>query len=171
MNRYLITSILFGSIILMTLSQGLIADEIKHKFKNPSFSGIGTASHYLTVENQEFSRKKEIEDALAAAKKAAEREADNTTLAKFIRNLESRIYAQMAKQLVESMFSNDEGVRFGSFVLEGSTVTYEVITNVDGSEFIRMTIVAEDGSSTVIEIPIGTGYFGGDGSDGSGDGG
>ena len=97
MNRYLITSILFGSIILMTLSQGLIADEIKHKFKNPSFSGIGTASHYLTVENQEFSRKKEIEDALAAAKKAAEREADNTTLAKFIRNLESRIYAQMAK--------------------------------------------------------------------------
>jgi hypothetical protein len=170
MNRYLITSILFGSIILMTLSQGLIADEIKHKFKNPSFSGIGTASHYLTVENQEFSRKKEIEDALAAAKKAAEREADNTTLAKFIRNLESRIYAQMAKQLVESMFSNDQGVRFGSFVLEGSTVTYEVITNADGSEFIRMTIVAEDGSSTVIEIPIGTGYFGDDGS-GTGDGG
>ena len=170
MNRYLITSILFGSIILMTLSQGLIADEIKHKFKNPSFSGIGTASHYLTVENQEFSRKKEIEDALAAAKKAAEREADNTTLAKFIRTLESRIYAQMAKQLVESMFSNDQGVRFGSFVLEGSTVTYEVITNVDGSEFIRMTIVAEDGSSTVIEIPIGTGYFGDDGS-GTGDGG
>ena len=148
----------------------VIADEIKHKFKNPSFSGIGTASHYLTVENQEFSRKKEIEDALAAAKKAAEREADNTTLAKFIRNLESRIYAQMAKQLVESMFSNDQGVRFGSFVLEGSTVTYEVITNVDGSEFIRMTIVAEDGSSTVIEIPIGTGYFGDDGS-GTGDGG
>jgi len=170
MNRYLITSILFGSIILMTLSQGLIADEIKHKFKNPSFSGIGTASHYLTVENQEFSRKKEIEDALAAAKKAAEREVDNTMLAKFIRNLESRIYAQMAKQLVESMFSNDQGVRFGSFVLEGSTVTYEVITNADGSEFIRMTIVAEDGSSTVIEIPIGTGYFGDDGS-GTGDGG
>ena len=170
MNRYLITSILFGSIILMTLSQGLIADEIKHKFKNPSFSGIGTASHYLTVENQEFSRKKEIEDALAAAKKAAEREADNTTLAKFIRNLESRIYAQMAKQLVESMFSNDQGVRFGSFVLEGSTVTYEVITNADGSEFMRMTMVAEDGSSTVIEIPIGTGYFGDDGS-GTGDGG
>ena len=170
MNRYLITSILFGSIILMTLSQGLIADEIKHKFKNPSFSGIGTASHYLTVENQEFSRKKEIEDALAAAKKAAEREADNTTLAKFIRNLESRIYAQMAKQLVESMFSNDQGVRFGSFVLEGSTVRYEVMTNADGSEFIRMTIVAEDGSSTVIEIPIGTGYFGDDGS-GTGDGG
>ena len=103
-------------------------------------------------------------------KEGAEREADNTTLAKFIRNLESRIYAQMAKQLVESMFSNDNPVRFGSFVLEGSTVTYEVITNEDGTEFIRMTIVDQEGSSTVIEIPIGTGYFGDDGS-GDGDGG
>ena len=68
----------------------------------------------------------------------------------------------MAKQLVESMFSNDGSVRFGSFVLEGSTVTYEVITNADGSEFIRMTIVSEDGTETILEIPIGTGNFGQD---------
>lgn len=137
------------------------ADEIVHKFKNPSFSGIGTGAHYLTIENQEHARKKAIEDALEAARKAAEREENNSTLAKFIRNLESRIYAQMAKQLVEAMFSNDESVRFGSFILEGNTVTYEVITNDDGSEFIRMTIVGADGTSTVLEIPIGTGTFGG----------
>ena len=135
-------------------------DEIVHKFKNPSFSGIGTGAHYLTIENQEHARKKAIEDALEAARKAAQREEDNSTLAKFIRNLESRIYAQMAKQLVESMFSNDESVRFGSFTLEGNVVTYEVITNADGSEFIRMTIVATDGTETVIEIPVGTGTFG-----------
>ena len=138
------------------------ATEIVHKFKNPSFSGIGTALHYLTVENQEFSRKKQIEEALEAAEKAAQREAENTTLAKFIRNLESRIYAQMSKQLVESMFQNDGAVRFGSFTLEGSVVTYEVITNEDGSEFIKMTIVDTNGTETVIEIPIGTGYFGSD---------
>lgn len=138
------------------------ASEIVHKFKNPSFSGIGTASHYLTVENQEFSRKKQIEEALVAAEKAAQREAENTTLAKFIRNLESRIYAQMSKQLVESMFQNDGAVRFGSFTLEGSVVTYEVITNTDGSEFIKMTIVDTNGTETIIEIPIGSGYFGSD---------
>ena len=138
------------------------ASEIVHKFKNPSFSGIGTASHYLTVENQEFSRKKQIEEALAAAEKAAQREAENTTLAKFIRNLESRIYAQMSKQLVESMFQNDGAVRFGSFTLGGSVVTYEVITNTDGSEFIKMTIVDTNGTETIIEIPIGSGYFGSD---------
>ena len=142
----------------------LNADEIVHKFKNPSFSGIGTGAHYLTIENQEHARKKAIEDAL----EAAQREADNSTLAKFIRNLESRIYAQMAKQLVENMFSNDNPVRFGSFTLEGNVVTYEVITNEDGTEFIRMTIVSSDGTETIIEIPIGTGSFGG--SDGSGGG-
>ena len=146
------------------------AQEITHKFKNPSFSGQGTGAHYLTIENQQFSRKKAIEEALESAAKAALRAEDNTTLAKFIRNLESRIYAQMAKQLVESMFSNDNPVRFGSFVLEGSTVTYEVITKIDGSEFIRMTIIDENGTSTIIEIPIGSGYFGGD-VDGSSDGG
>ena len=146
----------------LILSATLVASPIVHEFKNPSFSGKGPGAHYLTIENQEHSRKKEIEDALEAARKAAEREADNSTLAKFIRNLESRIYAQMAKQLVESMFSNDNAVRFGSFVLEGNTVTYEVITNEDGSEFIRMTIVSSDGSETVIEIPIGTGNYGQD---------
>ena len=148
--------------ISLLLSASLGATPIVHEFKNPSFSGKGTGAHYLTIENQEHSRKKAIEEALEAARKASEREADNSTLAKFIRNLESRIYAQMAKQLVESMFSNDNALRFGSFVLEGNTVTYEVITNEDGSEFIRMTIVGSDGTETVIEIPIGTGNYGQD---------
>jgi len=151
---------MFACLFLLLVSLPLSSTEIVHKFKNPSFSGIGTASHYLTVENQEFSRKKAIEEALEAARKAAEREENNTTLAKFIRNLESRIYAQMAKQLVENMFNNDNPVRFGSFVLEGSTVTYEVITNLDGTEFIRMTIISEDGTETILEIPIGSGNFG-----------
>ena len=147
---------------IMSLAGIVHSQEIVHTFKNPSFSGIGTGAHYLTIENQEHSRKKAIEDALEAARKAAERAEENTTLAKFIRNLESRIYAQMAKQLVESMFSNDDAVRFGSFTLEGSIITYEVITNADGTEFIKMTITDENGSETVIEIPVGSGNFGQD---------
>jgi hypothetical protein len=155
------TTLGISLIILFFIAQVAFAEPIIHKFKNPSFSGIGTGAHYLTIENQEHSRKKTIKDALEAAERAAQRELDNSTLSKFIRNLESRIYAQLAKQLVDNMFSNDNPVRFGSFVLEGSTVTYEVITNEDGTEFIKMTIIGDDGTTTVIEIPIGSGNFGG----------
>ena len=158
-------SIIVSFMLIPIISIELAADEIKFGFKNPSFSGVGTGAHYLTIENQEHSRKKAIQDALEAARKAAEREEANSTMAKFIRNLESRIYAQMSKQLVESMFSNDGSVRFGSFTLEGNVVTYEVLTNEDGSEYIKMTIVDSDGTTTVIEIPVGTGNFGQD-SDG-----
>ena len=148
-----------NSIFALILLSGIVQADIVFEFKNPSFSGVGTGAHYLTIENQEHSRKKAIEDALEAARKAAERDADNTTMAKFIRNLESRIYSQMSKQLVESMFSNDNAATFGSFTLEGNVVTYETLTQDTGEDVIRMRIVDEYGTETIIEIPVGTGNF------------
>ena len=148
------------ALILMLVCNVALADTITFGFKNPSFSGVGQGSHYLTVENQESSREKAIQDALDAAERAAQREEDNSTLAKFIRNLESRIYAQLSKTLVEQMFANEDPVLFGSFVLEGSTVSYEVITNDDLTQSIVLIIVDPEGSQTSIEIPIGTGNFG-----------
>ena len=59
--------------LLAIFSFSVNADEIKHKFKNPSFSGIGTGAHYLTIENQEKSRKDKIKADIEAALKAAER--------------------------------------------------------------------------------------------------
>ena len=56
---------------VMALTPNIQAQEIVHKFKNPSFSGVGTGAHYLTIENQEHSRKKAIEEALESARKAA----------------------------------------------------------------------------------------------------
>ena len=45
--------------------------ELTHKWKSPSFSGVGTSAHFLTIENQEFTRKAEIKakKESAAAKK------------------------------------------------------------------------------------------------------
>ena len=155
---------IYYSIILLTgLAATAVADEIVHGFKNPSFSGIGTSAHYLTVENQEKSRRDQIKDDIESALKAAEREKDNTTLAKFIRNLESRIYAQLSKQLVDNMFGNDTASLSGSFMLEGNSISYERTTDCDSdgicTDVIIMTITDEEGSETVITIPIGTGGF------------
>jgi len=154
---------IIGVVILLAVTTTVTADEIVQKFKNPSFSGQGTSAHYLTVENQEKTRREQIQDDVESALKAAEREADNTTLAKFIRNLESRIYAQLSKQLVDNMFGNEEASLFGQFVLEGNDIRYERIQDCreDGicTEIIRLTIIDEDGSTTTIDIPIGTGGF------------
>ncbi len=139
------------------------ADEQVHTFKNPSFSGVGASAHYLTIENQEKSRRDKIKDDIEAALKAAEREEQNSTLAKFIRNLESRIYAQLSKQLVDNMFGNDEQSYSGSFTLEGNTITYQRTEQCEADgvciEVIIMTITDSEGSETVITIPIGTGGF------------
>lgn len=152
----------FGLVIgLLMLSPAVLADEMVFKFKNPSFSGVGTGAHYLTIENQERSRREQIKDDIEAKLREAEREAENTTLAKFLRNLESRIYSQISKQLVDSMFGNEEGADYGVFTIEGNTVTYERLVGEDGIEIIRLMIVAEDGSSTTIDIPVGVGNLGG----------
>lgn len=152
----------FGLLLGLALMSPLaMATELVHKFKNPSFSGLGTGAHYLTIENQERSRREQIKDDIEAKLREAERDAENTTLAKFMRNLESRIYSQISKQLVDQMFGNEEGADYGVFTIEGNTVTYERLLGEDGIEIIRMTIVAQDGSSTVIDIPVGVGNLGG----------
>ena len=153
--------------LLAIFSFSLQADEIKFKFKNPSFSGQGTGAHYLTIENQEKSRRDKIKDDIETALRAAERADDNSTINKFIRNLESRIYSQISKGLVDSMFCDPALViactnsDSGSFEIEGNTVTYIKTVNEDGLEIIKMTITDPNGTITEIEIPIGIGSIGG----------
>ena len=55
--------------LLAIFSFSLQADEIKFKFKSPSFSGQGTGAHYLTIENQEKSRRDKIKADIEAALK------------------------------------------------------------------------------------------------------
>ena len=40
-------------IIFLFFSSAVMADEIVQQFKSPSFSGVATSSHYLTVDEQE----------------------------------------------------------------------------------------------------------------------
>jgi len=125
------------------------ADTITFKFKNPSFSGVNTSSHYLTIENQEFNRKMSIKEELKALQEQIERDKENTTLARFIRNLESRIYAQLSRQLVENLFGETPSTE-GTLELEGNTIEYSIEDGI-----ITLTITDPDGNITTIQLPIG----------------
>lgn len=139
--------------ILIFFSNALKADEMLFKFKSPSFSGINSSSHYLTIENQEATRKQAIKDEIEAYQDELAREADNTTLARFIRNLESRIYAQLSRQMVEQLFGETPQTS-GTLELEGNTIEYKV-----ENELITLTITDEEGSVTSISVPIGSFTF------------
>ena len=139
--------------IALTVSTVAMADQMVHKFKNPSFSGNGTSNHYFFTEQTEFQRKEAIREEIKAYQDELAREAENTTLARFIRNLESRIYAQISRQLVESLFG-ETASEFGSLELEGNTIEYEV-----EDDKITLTITDENGDTTVITVPLGSFTF------------
>ena len=134
-------------LILIAIGTELQADEIKHKFKSPSFSGVGTSSHYLTIDSQEVTKKDALKAEIKALADAAKREEENTTLARFIKNFESRIYAQLSRQLVDQLFGENPAEE-GSFQLFDNLITW----TSDGIT-ITMTIFNEaTGETTTITI-------------------
>ena len=142
-------SIILAIVLVLVLVGSLSADEMVHKFKNPAFSGQGTSSHYLTIENQETNRRQAIKDEIQALKDKIERDQNNTVEARFMRNLTSRIYAQLARQIEENLFGEVKS-NYGSMILEGNTIEYEIT-----DEIVTVTITDEDGNVTQISVPVG----------------
>jgi len=142
--------IYYSIIVLLGFTATVVGDDLVHEFKNPSFSGIGTSSHYLTIDEQEKTRRDEIAQDIEDALKEAEREAENTTLAKFLRNLESRIYSQLSRDIAESLFDSEKGGTGGEFELEGSIIRF-----VNDGINITLTVIDENGTITEIIIPVG----------------
>ena len=146
--------LLLGLIMFVfILAQNIYADTITFKFKSPSFNGVGTSSHYLTIENQEYTRKLTIKEEIKALQDEIEREKENSTLARFMRNLESRVYAELSRQLVNNLFG-ETPQSSGTITLEGNTIEY----TSDGTT-LTLTITESDGTVTTIVIPIGTFTF------------
>jgi hypothetical protein len=82
----------------------VLGSELVHEFKSPAFSGVGYSSHVLTIEQLESNRKQKIKDDQKAAEEKADRDLKSTNAYKFKNNLESRIYAQLSKQISDSIF-------------------------------------------------------------------
>ena len=121
------------------------------QFKSPSFNGIGQSAHFLTADEQERSRRAAILEDIESRANDLLRDAENTTLAKFTRNLESRIYSQLSRDLAESLFNSEEGGTGGVFDLEGNQISF-----VNTGTEIVLTVTDTDGGLTEIRIPVGS---------------
>jgi hypothetical protein len=151
-------SFLYVGVIILLLISKPAAAELTWGFKSPAFHhGNGYSSHVLSVEQLQHNRKKDLEDEAKAEAKRIERELENTTLNKFIKNVESRIYATLSKQMVDGMFADcgTSCATSGSAEIEGSQISWVKDTTTGA---ITLTVLEEDGSTTTIEIP-GTGEF------------
>ena len=149
--------------ILLLLSLTAQAGNLDFNFSNPSFSGVGYSSHVLSIEQLQFQREQAVADDKTAAEKAADRAAKNTTLSKFVTNVESRIFANLSKQMVDNMFGTNcsedaeteelECPLSGTATLpDGSTVSW---IKDETAETITLTIIDASGGITQLIVPVG----------------
>ena len=134
--------------VLCLISSVSFASEVQFGFKSPSFNGVGYSSHVLTIENLEATRRQKLLDDKKAAAVQAASDAKNTNLAKFLNNLESRIYAQISQNLATAMFANG-GSNSGTLNFEGNTIFW----TKDGTN-VSMTVTDVTGNQTTVVIPL-----------------
>jgi len=132
----------------------LSAEQLKFSFLSPVFNGIGYSSHILTVENQETTRRAQAKQAIQAAMDKAKADQSNTNLAKFLNNLESRIYAQISTNVANAMFAPGSN-NSGAITMEGNTISW---TKDDSSIYLVVTDLA--GTTTRLTVPLGSFTFG-----------
>ena len=149
LNRNEVAVIIGLVLILSVVAVNVNASPVVHEFKNPSFSGVGTSAHYLTIDEQERKRRDELAEKIQSELEEIEREIENSTLNKFLNKLQSRIFSNLSRDISDMLFNEDGGTG-GSIELEGNTITFS-----NDGEYITLTVIAEDGSITEIVIPIG----------------
>jgi hypothetical protein len=152
----LVILLLTGCSVIIPLA--VRGESLTFGFSNPSFSGTGFSTHALSIAQLEFNRQKDVDDDIASAEAKRLREEANSILNKFLNNVESRIYAQLSKQLVDNMFGIcDPGVTectttdSGVATVEGAEITW-VRDTTTGT--ITLNIISEDGTTTTISVPI-----------------
>jgi hypothetical protein len=132
-----------GLLYMIYFIWGFITNEIKLKLSQTSTTLIALI--------QERSRKLAIEEEVQSALNEVEREQENTTLAKFLRNLESRIFSQLSRDLSESLFDSEGGGSGGTFDLEGNVIQF-----INTGTEIVLSVTDLDGGITEVRIPVGS---------------
>jgi hypothetical protein len=136
--------------LLLLFCSSALADELKFRFKSPSFNGVGYSAHKINLENISAARRKIIKDEIKSLEIQANLAAQRTPLNVFMTNLQSRIYSELSKQVTEQLFA-DTGSDSGSFDLDGNTISWYRL-----ADQINLSVADTDGDLTTILIPIGS---------------
>lgn len=126
------------------------ASTLIYEFNDPAFSGAGWSQHILSLEQIEQSRKQKIKDDEKSASSKLEADKKNNNLSKFLVNVESRIYAQLSKQLADSMFGESSATS-GTMDFQGTNINW-----IKSATDVTLTITEDTGNITNITVPIGT---------------
>jgi hypothetical protein len=141
-------------LLLLLVPLSTQASDLVHQFQSPAFiPGNGFSQHVLSIYQLEESKKKEIKAEELAAINKAEAAAKNTNLAKFLINVEARIYAQLSKQLADQLFAEGGGTS-GSMDFQGTNISW-----VKSSTDVTLTIIEANGGRTEITVPISSFAF------------
>ena len=127
------------------------SSDMQFSFSSPAFSGIGYGNHVLTLEQLEFNRQKSIDDRKRTEAERAQRDIDNNNLNRFVNNIETRIYSQLSRNIVDQLFDED-GLIDGETQVEidGNIITIDESSEPDT---ILITVFGVDGSLQEIRIP------------------
>ena len=133
------------------------ASPLVFQFHSPSFSGVGTSSHYLTIENLEKSRKQAIIDKAKAEERRLDNELKNTAIEIFRRNLESLFYSNLANQILDNIFGEDDDQQN-----DGETVIgdYKVVwtSTDDPDDVVGVTVVITNTTTGEVVYEYGFPY-------------
>ena len=146
--------ILFGVLVFFIfLSSTSEYSELTFSFSNPSFSGTGQSSHYLTIENIERTRQASIDARRKADADKVTSDAKNTAIAKFKANIEARFYTALAKQITDNVFGTD-GLQQDSGTFT-SPVGGEIVTwaTPGGTGNVTVVVTETDGTVTTFTMP------------------
>ena len=146
MKRGIISTLL---LMVATAAQS----QLVHQFNSPAFNGAGYTTHVLTIHQLEQQRRQKIKDELASAIAKEELAKKNTNLAKFLVNVESRIYAQLSKQLADSLFA-EGGKNDGTMEFQGTTISW-----VKNETEVTLVIIESNGNRTEITVPLASFAF------------
>lgn len=135
------------------------AGELVHQFNSPSFSGVGYSSHVLTLDQLESQRKQKLKDDAQAAKDKELRDLQSTNAYKFQNNLESRIYAQLSKQISDKLFGEGADTTQTNVWFTATTPFGDTVKWMRGSDDRIYVAVINSNGNTVAEFDVPVGEF------------